>query len=228
MFCRDCWPHFSWWPFSLILLILRYRRAGLAQRQQIKWFVFGSVVMFVIVAAGIFLNPLDPNSALGTIVGNVTFGLGILALPLGVGVGALRYKLYDIDVIINRALVYGSLTALLAALYFGLVIGAQTLIRLVTHQTGQSQLVIVGSTLFIAALFQPLRGGLQRVIDQRFYRRKYDAARTLERFGASLRGEVERGDLHDHLLAVVHETMQPARASLWLRPPIGQAEGQER
>ena len=217
-------------PFLLLAvvsLILRYRRAGPAQRQQIKWFVFGSVVMVVIVAAGIFLNPLDPNSALGLIISNITFGLGILALPLGVGVGALRYKLYDIDVIINRALVYGLLTALLAALYFGLVVGAQTLIRLATHQTGQSQVVIVATTLFIAAIFQPLRRGLQTQIDRRFYRSKYDAARTLETFGASLRSEVELRDLGDHLLDVVQKTMQPARASLWLRPSASEAEAQE-
>lgn len=201
---------------AIISLFLRYRRAGPAQRQQIKWFVFGSVVMIVIVAAGIF-NPLDPTSALGVIVGNITFGLGVLALPLGVGVGALRYRLYDIDILINRALVYGLLTALLAGLYLGLVIGSQTVIRLITHQTGQSQLVIVLSTLLIAALFQPLRTFLQRVIDQRFYRRKYDAARTLEAFGVTLRSDVELNGLSEHLVAVAQETMQPADAWLWLR-----------
>jgi hypothetical protein len=208
-------------------LILRYRRAGPAQRQQIKWVVFGSVVMIIIVAAGIFANPLNPNSIAGQIVGNITFGLGILALPLGVGVGALRYRLYDIDVLINRALVYGSLTALLGALYFGLVAGAQALIRLATHQSGQNQLVIVLTTLLIAALVQPLRRGLQFQIDHRFYRRKYDAARTLEAFGATLRSEVELGDLKNHLLDVVSETMQPARVSLWLRPTIGPVDGRE-
>jgi hypothetical protein len=215
-------------PLAIISLILRYRRAPDAGRQQIKWFVYGATVMVILIVAGAQVASrisTDPNDLVAGVIGNVTFALGILALPLGVGVGALRYRLYDIDVIINRTLVYGLLTALLGALYFGLIIGAQTLIRLVTGQQQQSQVIIVLSTLLIAALVQPLRRGLQTTIDQRFYRRKYDAARTLQAFGASLRQEVELDELRAHLLEVVDETMRPARVSLWLRPAQARYEG---
>ncbi len=125
---------------------------------------------------------------------------------------------YDIDIIINRTLVYGSLTAILAALYFGLVIGAQTLTGLLTGKQAQQQsIVIVLSTLLIAALFQPLRGWLQRWIDRRFYRSRYDAAKTVAAFTASLRSEVDLRQLNERLLTVVEETMRPAQVSLWLR-----------
>jgi len=120
-------------------------------------------------------------------------------------------------VLINRTLVYGTLTAILALVYFGLVIGLESLVRLFPGQGAQSPVVIVASTLAIAALFQPLRRRLQRVIDRSFYRRKYDAARTLAAFSATLRNEVDLQQLHEHLLAVVEETMQPAHVSLWLR-----------
>jgi hypothetical protein len=199
---------------------LRYRRANSGQRQQIKWFVLGSIVMIVVavggqVAAGFLPGANapadDPAAALPTLVGNLAFALGILALPLGVGVGVLRYKLYDIDRLINRTLLYGALTAILAALFFALVYGAQAIIH------AQSPLVIVLTTLLVAAVAQPLRSALQRGIDRRFYRSRYNAARTLETFGATLRSEVELGDLRADLLAVVEETMQPASLSLWLR-----------
>jgi hypothetical protein len=131
----------------------------------------------------------------------------------------LRSRLWDIDILINKALVYGSLTALLALLYFGLVIGLGSLVRLFTGQVSQSPVVIVASTLAIAALFQPLRHRLQRFIDRRFYRSKYDAAKTLEAFSATLRNEVDLSQLREELVAVVQETMQPAHVSLWLRSP---------
>jgi hypothetical protein len=212
---------FLFLPLAILSLVLRYRRASDAGRQQIKWFVFGSAVMVIVAVGGGLAASLissDPNDPLASGVGNAAFALGILALPLGVGVGALRYRLYDIDVIINRALVYGLLTALLVALYFGLIVGSQSLIRLFAGQQSQSQVGIVLSTLLIAALFQPLRRGLQGAIDRRFYRRKYDAARTLAAFGAALRSEVELDELSEHLVVAVEETMQPARVSLWLRP----------
>ena len=218
---------FLFLPLAILSLVLRYRRASDAGRQQIKWFVFGSTIMGIVAVGGglaaSFISS-DPNDPLASGVGNATFALGILALPIGVGVGALRYRLYDIDVIINRTLVYGLLTAILGALYVSLVIGLGDLLRFFSERASQNSFVIVLSTLAIAALFQPLRRRLQSTIDQRFYRRKYDAARTLQAFGASLRQEVEMDELSARLLDVVEETMQPARVSLWLRPAPARSE----
>ncbi len=192
---------------SVVSIIVRYVRSHDIQRQQIKWFALGTVAMFaIIVPSLIFIPEQDALS-------NVVFALGIVILPIGAGIGVLRYRLFDIDVIINRALVYGLLTAILAGVYFVGVVGVQTLLRI-----SQSQpIVIVVTTLLIAALFQPLRRWVQGFIDHRFYRSRYDAKKTLDTFGASLRSEVELGQLTEHLLATVEYTMRPAHLSLWLR-----------
>jgi hypothetical protein len=142
-----------------------------------------------------------------------------ILIPLSFGFAILRSRLWDIDIIINRTLVYGALTSTLALIYVCLVIGVHSLAHSLTGQVLDSPLVIVGSTLLIAALFQPLRHCIQNTIDRRFYRRKYDAVRTLEAFSADLRNEVDLNTLTERLRAVVQETMQPTHISLWLRKP---------
>ncbi len=154
-------------------------------------------------------------------VSRVGFGLvvvGTLGVPIAVGIAILRHHPYDIDLLINRTLVYGALTALLALVYFGGVTATQTIFQALTGQEEQPQLSIVVSTLVIAALFNPLRRSIQTFIDSRFYRRKYDARKTLETFSAKLRDETDLDALNAELVGVVRETMQPAHVSLWLRP----------
>ena len=140
------------------------------------------------------------------------------AVPIAVGFAILRYRLYEIDLIINRTLVYGALTTALALVYFGGVATIQAIFRALTGQGEQGQLAVVVSTLLIAALFNPLRRRIQSFIDRRFYRRKYDAAKTLEAFSAKLRDETDLDALSEDLTSVVRETMQPSHVSLWLRP----------
>jgi hypothetical protein len=207
---------------ALISLILRFIRAKERERQQIKWLTYGTAIMaMLIVGSFVVLN--DPNSPISGLI----FDLAIMLLPLSIGISILRNQLYDIDRLINRTLVYGSLTAILAAIYFGCVVLLQHLVNSIPGQAGQSPLIIVGSTLAIAALFQPLRRRIQAIIDRRFYRRKYDAARIVESFSAALRNEVDLTQLSEHLLNVVQETMQPAHVSLWLRQPTS-TESQKR
>jgi hypothetical protein len=148
----------------------------------------------------------------------VLFLAGFLAIPTAIAIAVLRHRLYDIDILINRTLVYGALTATLVVVYFGGVATTQAIFRALTGQEQQPQLAIVVSTLIIAALFNPLRRRIQSFIDRRFYRTKYDARKTLEAFSAKLRDETDLETLNDDLVGVVKETMQPAHVSLWLRP----------
>ncbi len=196
---------------SALSIVVRYRRASGAERQQLKWFALAAVLIGV-VAVGhlLFLDLLLPEAFL-----NLLDAATITGLYVAVGIAILRYRLYDIDRIINRTLVYGSLTVSLALVYFGGVASLQGLLRALTGQG--SQLAIVASTLAIAALFNPLRRRIQSFIDRRFYRRKYDAAKTLEGFSARLRDETDLDELSSDLERVVREAMQPEHVSLWLR-----------
>jgi hypothetical protein len=215
---------------SALSLVLRYRRSGSEQREQIKWIAFaGSFVGLMSLITVVSTLIFAPEFADST--GTQPLWLGVLqdvellsfaGIPVAVGIAVLRYRLYDIDVIINRTLVYGSLTATLIALYFGGIVVLQRLFVLLTGQ--QSTLAVVASTLLIAALFNPLRRRIQSFIDRRFYRRKYDARKTLEAFTAKLRDETDFDALNAELVGVVNETIQPAHVSLWLRPDPEQWE----
>lgn len=207
----------------VVAQVYRYRRVSTpVQRQQTKWVVFGVGIALTGFLALTFIPPLIVRSAQPLLLSVPSFlaaSYGVMLLvPLTLAVAILRHRLYDIDLLINRTLVYGSLTAILFAIYFVSVLSVQALIQAVTGVQRESPLAIVASTLLTAALFQPLRLRIQRVIDRRFYRRRYDAARTLERLAATIRQEVELQTLTDHLLHVVKETMQPEHLSLWLRP----------
>ena len=202
-------------------LVLRYRSSAARTRQQMKWLAWLFGVMLVVLPVanqfGLARNPpvqLSPPLQLANDLLSLVF---IFAPSLTVGQAILRHRLYDIDVIIRRTLVYAALTGVLALAYFGSVVLLQNIFSALTGQS-QSTLVTVLSTLGIAALFGPLRARVQAIIDQRLYRRKYDAARTLAAFGASARDEVEMEALKQHLLNVVDETIQPASVDLWLRP----------
>ncbi|MDQ3910489.1 MAG: hypothetical protein M3305_01625 [Actinomycetota bacterium] len=208
---------------SALSPILRYRRSGGEQREQIKWLAFAaslaglglmsSLVSTLIFAPGTFTGAEQPL-LLGLLQDAVT--ISYASIPVAMGFAVLKYRLYDIEVVINRTLVYGSLTAMLILVYVCGVISLQYLLRLLTGQ--ESNLAIVVSTLGIAALFNPLRRRIQSFVDRRFYRRKYDAAKTLEAFGIKLREETDLESISDDMMAVVKQTMQPAHISLWLRP----------
>ncbi|HEX6483755.1 MAG TPA: hypothetical protein VF043_33325 [Ktedonobacteraceae bacterium] len=208
---------------ALVVLVYRYRRVFRpAQRQQAKWVLFGFGTLLVVILLYDLIAVVVPGLAapdsLYQLANTTLTALTFLLLPLSVAMAILRARLWEIDVIIRRTLVYSVLTLLLVLLYWGLVLALGSLLRGLLGQQ-QNPLVLVASTLLIAALFQPLRRGVQRVIDRRFYRRKYDAARTLAAFSATLRSEVDLDQVREQLVATVQETMQPAHLSLWLRPP---------
>jgi hypothetical protein len=210
---------------SALSLVLRYRRSTGEQQEQIKWIAFAASfagLMYLIGIAVTLIYALEPP--LWTELLSLVAVLGFAGVPMAIGFAVLRYRLYDIDVIVNRTLVYGALTATLALIYFGGVATVQAIFRALTGQEHQSQLAIVISTLAIAALFNPLRHRIQAFIDRRFYRRKYDAIKTLEAFSAKLRDETDLDALNAELVGVVRETMQPAHVSLWLRPDPGPKE----
>jgi hypothetical protein len=209
---------------SVISLVLRFLRSGGEEREQIKWLAFAAVILGLGISSYAIPGTIWQGDAGGAtplwaklLEDAVT--LSFAGIPVAVGIAILRYRLYEIDLLINRALVYGALTATLVAVYVGSVVSLQAALRAMTGQ--ESQLAVVASTLLIAALFNPLRRRIQSFIDRRFYRRKYDAAKTLEAFSAKLRDETDLNALSDDLVRVVAETMQPAHASLWLRPETG-------
>jgi hypothetical protein len=204
---------------SVVSLVLCYRRSRDEEREQIKWIAFAASVVGLLFLIGLVISLIYGSKPPSwTRLLDTMTALSYTGVPIAVGFAVLKYRLYDIDVIINRTLVYGSLTAMLALVYFGGVTAAQAIFRTLTGQEQQPQLAIVVSTLVIAALFNPLRRRIQSFIDRRFYRKKYDARKTLEGFSARLRDETNLGALSDELVAVVRETMQPVHVSLWLRP----------
>jgi hypothetical protein len=204
-------------------VVVRFRRSRGVERLQMKWFVYVSVV---------FVGGSILTSVIGVATGlrwleQFSFVLSMVALvglPIAVGIAILRYRLYDIDVVINRTLVYGLLTLLLALMYFGGIVLLQRVFVLLTGQ--QSTLAVVASPLLIAALFNPLRGRIQAFIDRAFYRRKYDARKTLETFSERLRDETDLEALNSEVVGVVRETIQPAHVSVWLRPETA-AKGEQ-
>jgi hypothetical protein len=195
---------------AAISVVVRFRRARGVERQQLTVLVAAGVAGAAAFIGGVFVTTLTGSEELGI----ATTMLGMLAIPVGIGVAMLRYRLYEVDRVISRTLVYAVLTVILGAAYAGLVLAGQALF---SSFAGGGNLAIAGSTLVVAALFLPLRSRVQRVVDRRFNRRRYDAQRTLEAFGARLREQVELEALQSDLRAVVDETMQPAHASVWLR-----------
>jgi hypothetical protein len=211
--------------------LYRYRYVSTpVERQQTKWVVFGvvsaslGVLTLEVPISGSPLGQFSPLHALAIEAGLFS---SQLLIPLSIGVAIIHDRLWDIDVVINRTLVYGALTAMLALVYFGGVAATEAIFRVLTGQEQQPQLAVVISTLVIAGLFNPLRRGIQYLIDRRFYRRKYDARKTLEAFSAKLRDETDLHALTEDLVGVVRETMQPTHVSLWLRPEAG-AKGEQK
>jgi hypothetical protein len=208
---------------AALSVFVRLRHATGVERQQIKWFAYAAAMYAVSIVLNVINLGID--APLWFEQGSTIFftAAGTM-IPLSIGIAILRYRLYDIDLIINRTLVYGSLTVTLVALYFGVIVLLQRVLVVISGQ--ESTLAVVASTLLIAALFNPLRHRIQNFIDRQFYRRKYDAAKTLEEFGATLRDATDLDGLKEELTGVIRETLQPAHVSLWLAPARGK-EGRE-
>ena len=209
------------------ILIYRYRRLSNGkERAAIKWLIVSWSVFIIALVLFTLVSALSPADSLFFLLSYTIgfFGCGINIV--GFLMAVLYANAFDIDVFVRRTLVYILLTAILALLYAGLVLGAQAAFSALGPQEAQSPLILVGSTLVIAALFQPLRRRIQSLIDRRFYRRKYDAAQTLAAFGATMRNEVDVDQLRENLVAVVQETMQPTYVSLWLRPAASASKRQ--
>jgi hypothetical protein len=194
---------------AVVSLVLRFRRSQGVERQQLKWFTYAGVLGF----AWLVVDPVLPDVALFRLVSGLTTAL----VPVAAGIAVLRYRLYDIDRLINRTMVYGLLTALLGGVYAGVVLVLGQLFGGIGAEP--PSWAVAGATLAVAALFQPARRRIQLAVDRRFNRRRYDAARTVEAFSARLRDEIDLDTMTTELLAVVNATMQPTQATLWLRPP---------
>jgi hypothetical protein len=207
---------------SALSLVMRYRRAGGEQREQIKWIASSALAVVVVYMVTLGLSLLSwtdwfvEGNPPWLILLQYAAGTSLTAIPIAVGFAVLKYRLYDIDILINRALVYAPLTISLIALYLGAIVLLQGAFVALTGE--KSTLAVVASTLAIAALFNPFRRGVQSLVDRRFYRRKYDAAKILEAFSARLRDETDLEALGGELVGVVRGTMQPAHVSLWLAP----------
>jgi hypothetical protein len=206
---------------AVLSLFLRFRRARGDERQQIKWFAFAAALTLTWIFVGELL--LDAQGGVFGVVGALLGLVVVSSIPIATGIAIFRYRLYDIDRIVNRALVYGALSVALVLVYLGGVISLQYTFR--TFAAGESQLAVVASTLAIAALFNPLRRRIQTAVDRRFYRSKYDARKTLAAFSSRLRDETDLDALGGELESVVRETVQPARVALWLRPRDGTWKG---
>jgi hypothetical protein len=209
---------------SLASVVVRLRRSRGRERLQVKWVAYAAVLTATSFATSFLVGLLLSGQTAADIFFLVGVA-GFTGIPVTAGIAILRYRLYEIDLLINRTLVYGSLTVMLVAVYAGSIVILQGFLRALTGQ--ESQLAIVASTLAVAALFTPLRRRVQSFIDRRFYRRKYDAAKTLESFSAKLRDETNLEALNRELVGVVRETMQPAHVTLWLRPDAAPREAQK-
>ena len=203
------------WRDAFIMVYRYVRVFDGVQRQQAKWFVYAAVIFFCLLFIGTTPPGVVPADSPSQLLFPIIVMSSSVVFYLGLGFAILRYRLWDIDILIRRTLVYSALTVILALLYFGLIFVLQALFQGIFQQNNTVAIVI--STLVIYVLFQPLRHRIQAIIDRRFYRRKYNAARTLEAFSATLRNEVDLATLSEHLVAVVQETMQPTHISLWLR-----------